>query len=184
MENKPRRMGEVLVELGLIDDYRLKHALDVSGKEGLRLGESLIRLGYLSEDQVLGILKNLTGATVLDMQADEIKKDVQKLIPPERMLELLAIPMEIVDQKVKVAFAEPMNYVGVENVKFILNKDVIPILASRAQIQDIIDALDQSGYGKDDLRLKEVKRSTLVLSMLDTSPSAILRLLNDAEHTE
>jgi len=184
MENKPRRMGEVLVELGLIDDYRLKHALDVSTKEGIRLGESLIRLGYLSEEQVLGILKNLTGATVLDMQADEIKKDVQKLIPPERMLELWAIPMENVEGKIKVAFAEPMNYVGVENVKFILNKDVIPILASRAQIQDIIDALGQTGYGKDDLKLKDIKRSTLTLSMLDTSPSSILRLLNDPDHTD
>ena len=76
MENKPRRMGEVLVELGLIDEHRLKHALDTVQRDGLRLGEALIRLGYLSENQVLGILKNLTGVPILDMLTDEINRAI------------------------------------------------------------------------------------------------------------
>mgnify|MGYP007070676037 CR=1 FL=1 len=62
-----RRMGEILVELGLIDEYNIRHALDVAKREGLKLGEAIIRLGYLGEDQVLGILKNLTSIPVLDV---------------------------------------------------------------------------------------------------------------------
>lgn len=184
MEGKPRRMGEVLVELGLIDEHRLKHALEVSSREGFRLGEALIHLGYLSEEQVLGILRNLTGVAVLDMFSHVIKKDAQKLLPPDRMRELWVVPLAAVGPKVTVAFADPMNYVIVEQVKFLLNKDVAPILASRAQIQDILDTLDRVGYGKDDLPLDKVKRSIQITSMLDTSPVNILRLLNDPNHTD
>lgn len=184
MEHKPRRMGEVLVELGLIDEHRLKHALEVAAKDKLRLGESLIRLGYLGEEQVLGILKNLTGVAVLDMFTDELKKDVQKLLPPERMRELWAVPLQTTGAKVKVAFADPMNYVGVEQVKFLLNKDVFPVLASRAQIQDILDTLDLLGYGKKDLKLRDVKRSMQIAGMLDANPVNILRLLNEPGYTD
>jgi hypothetical protein len=184
MEDKPRRMGEVLVELGLIDEHRLKHALDTVQRDGLRLGEALIRLGYLSENQVLGILKNLTGVPILDMLTDEIRKNAQKLLPPERMRELWAVPLEMEGARVRVAFADPLNYVAVENVKFLINKDVTPVLASRAQIEDILDTLDKIGYGKADLHFHSVKRSTQIVSMLETSPTNILRLLNDPEHTD
>jgi len=184
MENKPRRMGEVLVELGLIDEHRLKHALDTVQRDGLRLGEALIRLGYLSENQVLGILKNLTGVPILDMLTDEIRKNAQKLLPPERMRELWAVPLEMEGARVRVAFADPLNYVAVENVKFLINKDVTPVLASRAQIEDILDTLDKIGYGKADLHFPSVKRSAQIVSMLETSPTNILRLLNDPEHTD
>ena len=44
-----RRMGEILVELGLIDEHRLRHALEISKRDGMKLGETIIRLAYLGE---------------------------------------------------------------------------------------------------------------------------------------
>jgi twitching motility protein PilT len=184
MESKSRRMGDVLVELGLIDEHRLNHALDVAAKEGLRMGEALILLGYLTEDQVLGILKNLIDIPVLDMFTDEVTKEAQTLLPADRMRELHAIPLEIHDRMVKVAFADPLNYVAVENVKFLLNRDVIPVLASRAQIEDTLDSLEKIGLGTQELPLHGVKRSIHIINMLDSSPVNILRLLNDPENTD
>ena len=165
-----RRMGEVLVELGLIDEYRLRHALEISTKRKMKLGETLIRLSYLSEDQVLGILKNLTGVPALDMKDAIIKKDAQTLIPIERMREMNIVPLEVKDKYAVIAFADPLNYVTVENVKFLINKDVSPVLASLAQIEDILDCLDKQGYGIKQVSLADVKRSVSSLTVKEMKP--------------
>lgn len=179
-----KRMGEVLVELGLIDEHRLRHALEVSRKEKTKLGETLIRLAYLSEDQVLGILKNLIGVPFMDMKEGIIKKDAQTAIPSRRMREMSVIPLEVRDRYAVVAFADPLNYVTVENVKFLLNKEVTPVLASQAQIDDVLDYLDRQGYGDRTLKLSAVKRSIVSISTMEMSPSNILKLLDGPECTD
>ncbi len=179
-----RRMGEVLVELGLIDEYRLRHALEISTKRKMKLGETLIRLSYLSEDQVLGILKNLTGVPALDMKDAIIKKDAQTLIPIERMREMNIVPLEVKDKYAVIAFADPLNYVTVENVKFLINKDVSPVLASLAQIEDILDCLDKQGYGIKQVSLADVKRSVSSLTVKEMKPLEILKLLDAPECTD
>lgn len=174
-----KMMGDVLVELGLIDEHRLRHALDVSKKERLRLGETLVRLGYLGEDQVLDILKNLTGVLTLNMRAWSVKKHAQALLPRERMVEMKAVPLDANNKKAVVAFADPMNYVAVENVKFLLNRDVTPVLASLSQIEDIISHLDGIGYGVKNLPLSEVKRSYVNVTIADMSAHTVLKLLDE-----
>ncbi|HNU74838.1 MAG: Twitching mobility protein [Deltaproteobacteria bacterium ADurb.BinA179] len=179
-----RLMGEILVELGLIDEHRLRHALEIAKKKHRKLGETLIRLAYLSEDQVLGILKNLAGVPAIDMKNGVIGKAAQTVLPPDRMRELKVIPMEIRDRQAVVAFADPLNYVAVENVKFLLNRDVVPVLASEAQVEDILEHLERTGYGKKNLSLSSVKRSISSITIEEMSPSNILRLLDDPESTD
>jgi twitching motility protein PilT len=177
--NGKKKMGEVLVELGLIDEHRLRHALDVSGKERLKLGEALISLGYLSEDRVLDILRNLTDVLALNMGEWTIKKHVQSMLSPERMREMKAVPLEADNRKAVVAFADPLNYETVENVRMLLNRYVTPVLASRAQIDDILSHLDRVGYGVRNLNLGEVRRSVMGVAASDLDASAVLRLLDE-----
>ncbi|HVN70924.1 MAG TPA: ATPase, T2SS/T4P/T4SS family, partial [Desulfomonilia bacterium] len=174
-----KRMGEVLVELGLIDEHMLRHALEVSKKERLKLGETLIRLGYLSEDQILGILKNLTGSVTLNMRSWTVKKHAQVMLPPERMKEMKVIPLDANNKKAVVAFADPLNYVAVENIKFLINRNVTPVLATLSQINDILAHLDNTGYGIENLPLNEVKRSIMSMAALDVNAEAVLKLLEE-----
>jgi len=179
-----RRMGEVLVELGLIDEHRLNRALDVARKENMKLGEALIRLAYLTEEQVLGILKNLTGVSVLNTKEETIDRSAQKAMPRERMWEMKVIPLEIKSKNAVVAFADPLNYSVVENVKFLLNREVTPVMASQAQIDDILHHLDQVGYGVKLLKLANVKRSIPTVAIHELNAATILRLLDDANCTD
>jgi len=172
-------MGEFLVELKLIDEHRLRHALEVSKMERLKLGEALIRLGYLSEDQILGILKNLTGFVTLNMRSWIMKKFAQVMLPPERMKEMKAIPLDANSKKAVVAFADPLNYVAVENIKFLINRNVTPVLASLSQINDILAYLDNNGYGVRNVPLNEVKRSGISLSALDVNTEMLFKLLEE-----
>jgi twitching motility protein PilT len=174
-----QRIGEVLVDLGLIDEHRLRHALEVSKKERLKLGEMLIRLGYLSEDQVLDILRNLTGVVTLNMKAWIMKKHAQVMLPPERMREMKAIPLDANNKRVVVAFADPFNFKVVENIKFLLNRNVTPVFASLAQVDDILDHLDHVGYGVRNLPLIDVERSIMNVHALDMNAAAVLNTLDE-----
>jgi len=178
MEKK--RMGEILIDLGLIDDHRLSHALEVSKKNrNMKLGETLIRLGYVSEEKVLEILRNLTGVLTLNMTTWTMKKHAQVMLPPERMKEMKVLPLDANSKKAVVAFSDPLNYVSVENIKFLLNRDVTPVLASMAQIDDILAHLDGGGYGVKNLPLREVKRSIMDMAVQEMNASILLKLLDE-----
>jgi len=178
-----RRMGEVLVELGLIDDYKLRHALDVAKREDLKLGEGIIRLGYLGEDQVLDILKDLVSVPTLDMRNSVIKKEAQIVLPPYRMREMRAIPIDVKGKAAVVVFADPLNYLTVEKVKFILNREVDPILATRFQVDDILDHLDRVGYGVKQISLSAIRRSISAITVQEMDPSRLIGLLDDPAST-
>jgi twitching motility protein PilT len=177
-------MGEFLVELGLIDEYRLRHALEVSKKQGTRLGETLIGLSYLGEEQVLEILTNLTGVPTLDMKEGVIRKDAQTLLPLDRMREMKAVPIEMKNKVALVAFADPLNYIAVENVKFILNCDVTPVLATQYQVMDILDHLDRVGCGAKPVALADVRRSVSTTAITEMNPQNIIKLLNEPGSTD
>ncbi|HPC46865.1 MAG TPA: ATPase, T2SS/T4P/T4SS family, partial [Deltaproteobacteria bacterium] len=178
-KKQQRVMGEVLVELGLVDEYRLRHALEFSRREKVKLGEALMRLGYLGEDHVLGILKNLTGVVTLNMRAWSVKKHAQTLIPRDRMVELKAIPLDANNKRAVVAFADPFDYVAVEHVRFLLNRDVTPVLATVSQIEDIIAHLDVAGYGVKTLQLSDVRRAFANVTIQDLNLASILKLFDD-----
>jgi len=184
MNAAPRkRMGEVLIELGLVDEGQLKKALDLGRQENLRLGEALICLGYLREDQVLDILKDLADIEVLEMDSTCIDKEVQTLLPSDRMHELMVIPLQADAAGATVAFADPLDYVAVERVKFLLSREVSPVLASRSQILDILDALDELGYGRHALELTQVRRKRLMVTIREMNLDKILSLLDDPQKT-
>jgi twitching motility protein PilT len=184
MENTRKRIGEVLVELGLLDEQKLKTALETQQKQDLKLGEALIKLGYLSEDQVLGILSNLTGIPSLDMRNETITKEAQLIIPQDRMKEFMAIPIAVEGPVMKVAMSDPMNLVLVDNVKFLLNRDIKVILASQAQLEDILSTLNSIGYGKMNLHLKNVDRNPNVMNIITIDATYIFKLLNEPDTTD
>ena len=185
MEKNPnRKIGEVLVELGLIDEQKLKTALETQEKLGLKLGETLVQLGYLAEDQFLGILGNLVGIPTLDMRNETITKEAQLLIPQDRMKEFMAIPIAAEGPVMKVAMSDPMNLVLVENVKFLLNHDIKVIMASQSQIEDILFTLNSIGFGKMNLHLKNVDRNPIVMNIFTIDATYIFKLLNEPDTTD
>ena len=180
-KSRTKRMGEVLIELGLIDEHRLNHALKVSKDKGYHLGETLVSLGYIEEDSVLEILTNLTGVKVLDMTHGIVKREAQTLMDPQRMREMMVVPLRVNKSAVETAFIDPLNYVKVENVKFITGRNIIPILASRYQVVDILNALDKIGYGKHDLPLSMVKRSKPAITISDMNADRIFSILDNTD---
>ena len=133
---------------------------------------------------MLGILRNLINVPVMEMDGTVISKKAQTLLNPDRMRELMVIPIEVDNKHAQVAFADPLNYDTVEKVKLLANRDVVPVLASLAQIRDVLDLLDVRGYGVRDLSLTDVQRSISNITIQDMNPGNVLKILDDPECTD
>ena len=83
MAKKRRKLGEILYRRGLVDKPKLIKAMKKSKADNKRLGESLVELGILSEDEVTSALAKQFGMDFIDLDEQDIPQSTMNLIPDE-----------------------------------------------------------------------------------------------------
>src|SRR5205085_5715671 len=79
------------------------------------------------------------GMQFVDMTDLNIPKSVIELVPESVARENVVIPLELEGNSLKLITADPTNYDTVQKLQFILNKDIVPVLAVQEQIQEAIN---------------------------------------------
>ncbi|MBE3592505.1 MAG: type II secretion system ATPase GspE [Thermoanaerobacter sp.] len=140
-----KKLGELLVEVGLITEEQLKHAIEVQNKTGEKLGKVLIKLGYVTESQILEALEFQLGIPHVDLQKYYIDPDVAKLIPEAVAKRHTIIPIKKDKDGILVAMADPLNIFALDDVRIITKQNVKPLIASEGSILKAIDRI----YGRE-----------------------------------
>ena len=143
MPRKHLKLGEMLMEAGIIHEYQLNSALSYQRHWGGRLGDSLIKLGYLTEDTLLNFLADQLKLTRIDLERWTISDEVLGMVPADKAREYNIIP---VDRKVMygtvyllVAMADPTNLLAVDAIQFMSGCQVRPALAAESAVRAAID---------------------------------------------
>ena len=79
-KGKKKRLGEYLVEKGLVNNDQVQKALEEQKKAGARLGQTLIELGFLKEDELIVVLAQQLGLAHIDISSYGLKPNIVKLI--------------------------------------------------------------------------------------------------------
>lgn len=140
-----KKLGELLLEVGLITEEQLKHAIEVQNKTGEKLGKVLIKLGYVTESQILEALEFQLGIPHVDLQKYYIDPDVAKLIPEAVAKRHTIIPIKKDEDGILVAMADPLNIFALDDVRIITKQNVKPLIASEGSILKAIDRI----YGRE-----------------------------------
>ncbi|ERM91664.1 type II secretion system protein E [Caldanaerobacter subterraneus subsp. yonseiensis KB-1] len=140
-----KKLGELLVEVGLITEEQLKHAMEVQSKTGEKLGKVLTKLGYVTENQILEALEFQLGIPHVDLQKYYIDPEVAKLVPESVAKRHLLIPVKKSEDGLYVAMADPLNIFALDDVRIITKQNVKPLIASESSILKAIDRI----YGKE-----------------------------------
>ncbi len=140
-----KKLGELLVEVGLITEEQLKHAMEIQSKTGEKLGKVLIKQGYVTEEQILEALEFQLGIPHVDLQKYYIDPDVAKLIPEAVAKRYIIIPIKKDEDGILVAMADPLNIFAIDDVKIITKQNVKPLIASESSILKAIDRI----YGRE-----------------------------------
>ena len=142
-----RRLGDVLVEEERINPAQLQYALDLSSQRDSRLGETLIELGFIEEEELAGALARRLGVEMADLlRADSIDPSVLGLVPEElaRARHLVAVRVEEVDGQdhLVVAMSDPTDADALKQIAKHTGLQAVPAVAQVSQI----DAALESAY--------------------------------------
>ncbi len=133
------KLGDMLLDAGLIQKKQLDEALGVQKSEGGRLGYILTKLGFISDDEVTSFLSRQYGIPAVNLEHFEISEDVIKRIPVDVAQRYSIIPLSRTGSTLTVAIADPTNIYALDDLKFITNLNIEPVVASEYSIRKAIE---------------------------------------------
>lgn len=147
MIHKKVRIGDLLISQGLINEGQLNVALREQKIRNTKLGETLIAMGFISQEDFADVLSTQMGIGTVNLRQVGIDENAVKLVSEELMKKNVLIPFGF-DEKnpniLKVAMADPMNFMAIDDVSIVTNMEVIPFFCPSVQISLQLDRL----YGK------------------------------------
>ncbi len=145
------RLGELLVRNKLIDEKQLAKALEEQKTSGGRLGVSLVKLGYLKEEDLAAFLSRQYGVPSINLSEFEIDQSVIKLVPAEVVQKYQLIPVNRAGSTLIVAMADPSNIFAIDDIKFMTGYNVEVVVAAEASIKLAIDKYYDQSASFDDV---------------------------------
>ncbi len=144
------RLGDMLVKATLITKDQLQKALQQQESSGGRIGSNLVKLGFISEDDITSFLSRQYGVPSINLSHFEIDANVIKLIPSEIAQKHQVIPINRTGNVLTVAMADPSNIFAIDDIKFMTGFKVEPVVAAETSIKNAINKhYDSSGMVED-----------------------------------
>ncbi len=169
------RLGDLLLKAQLITQDQLNKALEEQRSLGGRLGEVLMRLGYVSEEDIIECLSHQFGVPSINLRHFEIDEAVAKLVPVDLLRKYNVIPVNKTGATLTVAMADPTNIFAMDEITFMTGYRVEPVVASEEAIRA---AIDRHFGSSREIELKKVMED---LSQVD---EAALELLEESEDVD
>ncbi|MFW6028625.1 MAG: GspE/PulE family protein [Halanaerobiales bacterium] len=142
---KKLRLGDLLLEYGLLTEEQLQKALEEQKKTGGKLGEVVINMGMVTRQNINEILEFQLGIPYVNLRDYEIDNEAVKLVNEGLIRKHQLIPIKLRENDLYVAMEDPLNIIAIDDVALITGKNIIPMLSSQDQISEAIDI----HYGKE-----------------------------------
>jgi type IV pilus assembly protein PilB len=132
------RLGEILVKESLITQDQLQKALEFQRVNGGKLGSCLTKMGFITDDDITGVLSRQYGVPSINLKYYEIDPNVIRLIPQDTATRYQVVPLSRVGSVLTIAMTDPTNVFAMDDVKFMTGFNVEPVVASEVAIADAI----------------------------------------------
>jgi type IV pilus assembly protein PilB len=170
MRKSKLRLGEILINEGLINQAQLEEALQYQKADGRKIGDILIERGFMSENDFSNVLAKQLDIPFLSIEDGSLKPsrddELEKLIPEYFAREQMVVPISRHLKSITVALVNPLDLIVIDNLKKISGYDINPVIATKADIRKVISVV----YGIKDLLGEVVDSSYDILDAgADTS---------------
>jgi type IV pilus assembly protein PilB len=132
-------LGDLLVANGLITRAQLTDALRAQRVSKEKLGSILVRLRFITEDQLAGFLSTQYGVPSVTLASVTVDSEVVRLVPVEVAKRYDVLPIKRDADSLTLAMADPVNVHAIDHVTFITGLRVIPVVAAQGAIREAID---------------------------------------------
>jgi type IV pilus assembly protein PilB len=168
------KLGDLLLKAKLITQDQLDAALKSQREEGGKIGEALVRVGAVTENDITETLSQQFGVPSIDLASFEIDPAVVKIVPADVARKYGVLPVNKTGATLTIAMGDPTNVFAMDDIKFMTGYNVEPVVASEIALRKAIDrhygtprsivlkekAKSAPGYATPDASLEEVMASS------------------------
>ena len=131
-------LGTLIFRAGLLPAETIENALEEGVKTGRRLGEILIERGLLQEEDLTRLLAGQKGLPFVSLRAEQIDPEATKMLSEDQARLFSALPIRFEEGLPLVAVADPTNDVLNRNIREALDRDVRFVVAGRTELNEVI----------------------------------------------
>ncbi len=171
-----QRLGDLLVKEKVITPEQLEQATKLQKDSHSRLASALVKLGFLSDEDVTNFLSRQYGVPAINLSYFEIDPAVVKLIPFETAKRYQILPLSRVGASLTIAMVDPTNVFAMDDIKFMTGFNIEPVVASESSI---IEGIDKA-YGTS----KEEELEQVMQSMNDAGEGTDVEVQSEEQELE
>ena len=149
------RFGELLLSKGLLNRRELTEALNEQRSRGGRLGEILVKLKMVSDEDVRSALAEHLATEHVHLDGKDIDMDIARLVPEALAKRFNLVAIDEKDGKVLVAMADPLDIVATDTITMKTGREIQPVLSSLREIRQTIEKV-YHGSDIDEQRLRDL----------------------------
>lgn len=161
MKNKRKRLGDLLVESGLITEEQLGQALQEKS-EGQKIGDALLQKGFITEQQLIEVLEFQLGIPHVSLFQYPFDIKLINLVPKDFAKRNSLVPLKKDGDKLYVAMSDPMDYFAIDDLRLTTGFQIETVIATKDDIQrainryyDVDDSINLEDFAGQHTTLKE-----------------------------
>ncbi len=171
------RLGDLLLEMGMISQEQLLDVLEAQKSSKEKFGELLIRKKILTEEQLIEVLEFQLGIPHINLFRFPLDPSIVRLIPEGLARRYLALAVKKEKNHLTVAMADPMDFYAIEDLRMSTGFVIDPAIASRADILTFIERVYTISETVEELRSLVPKEDELEQEVTNEE-SPVVRLVN------
>jgi type IV pilus assembly protein PilB len=135
MEKPKKKIGELLIEAGLIDEYQLSSALGHQKQWGGRIASILISKGFVDEKNVASLMEELLDQKCMSLEDINVSQEVLKTVNSDTAKKYCIMPLELNQKTLTIAMSDPTDLNTIDELSFSLGLRIKPVLALESGIR-------------------------------------------------
>lgn len=135
------RIGDLLIQEGFITDAQLGDALASQKTTGKKLGRALIDLGFIEEDQMLGLLSQQLDIPFVQLRNYDFQREVTQRLPETYARRFRAVVLKEESDNLLVGMADPTDIFGFDELSRILQQSLSLVVVRESELLDALDFL-------------------------------------------
>ncbi|MDG4657465.1 GspE/PulE family protein [Ectobacillus antri] len=166
------RLGDLLVEHGLVTEEQLQHTLSTK-EPGQKLGDALLQRGYITEQQLIEVLEFQLGIPHVSLYRYPFDETLFSLISKETAKRNLVVPLKKQGDKLYVAMVDPMDYFVINDLRLSTGFQIEPLIAMKDDVlrtisryYDLQDSFEQWDFQQETIPEEDVQE--------EDSPAVVL----------
>ncbi|MDD5108093.1 MAG: hypothetical protein PHC29_01075 [Candidatus Omnitrophica bacterium] len=134
-----KQLGELLLDRGIISQLQLDQALGVQRDKGGLIGEILVELGFVKEDDIAQSLTAQYGFPYLPLGSYDVNVDITSIIPGRVARQYLLVPIDKIGNNLTLAMSNPLNVQAIEDVELLSGCSVQTFVSTSSDIKKAIE---------------------------------------------